>query len=101
MTTQNRKVIFSLPGKRRDTSDVFLQSENRKYSTSYTLFHKNDFTTELIIPYDVFKKHFKFDRLSGIYRTQLTYGELKQIKSVRITVTESTWPPSRKVVESY
>ena len=81
-----RTVIFSFAGLRPDWEDIFMASKHRERSKNYTIFHHNRYTTEFRIPMDVFKENFKYERFSGIYRTKLTWGDLRAIQGVKETI---------------
>ena len=81
-----RKIIFAKAGTFYDEERVFFQSRSRQKSAKYTIYHRNDNTTEWAIPIDIFKRNFKYERSSGIYRTELTYGALKEIPGVIVTI---------------
>jgi hypothetical protein len=71
-------VYFRVAGmkKHNDLNVVFLQSQNRLKSLNDSIYHRNDFTTQLQIPQSEFKKNFQFERSSGIYRTKLTWKDV-------------------------
>jgi len=73
-------VYFRLAGMKKHNSldVVFLQSKNRLKTLSDPIYHRNDRTTELQIPKDEFKKHFSYERFSGIYRTELTWKNVHE-----------------------
>ena len=81
-----RNVIFAKAGTFEDNDGVFLSSRTRQNNRNYTIYHRNNYTTEIIIPPNVFKANFVFDRSAGIYRNNLTYGQLKALPGVKITV---------------
>jgi hypothetical protein len=62
---------------------VFLMSSQRKYKKE-TIFHRNDFHTIIKIPKDVFKKYFKYEAFSGIYRTTLKQYQLYNLTDIKI-----------------
>ena len=75
-------VRFELAGKINNYEKVFLMSNNRKYNKNSGIFHRNRFHTIVEIPKNIFERFFMFDRSSNIYRTELTWGELKKIASI-------------------
>ena len=77
--SKNYYITFIAAGCFRDTETVFLTSKNR--TKHYN--HKNDFETVFKFPSAFFKKHFFYDRLSGIYRTTMTFGAVKHYAIVR------------------
>ena len=81
-----RKIIFAKAGTFYDAESVLFQSRARQKSEKYTIYHRNDNTTEWAIPIDIFKQNFKYERGSGIYRTELTYGDLKEKPGVIVTI---------------
>ena len=81
-----RNIILVFAGIRQNYDNAFVMSEHRKKSGNYEIFHHNDNTTEFRVPADVFKAYFKYDRSSGIYRTKLTFGDLRAIQGVKETV---------------
>ena len=83
-----KNIIFVKAGTFEDSDKVYFTSRNRKKNLSYSIYHNNDYTTEFIIPQNVFKEHFTFDRSAGVYDNQLTYGQLKALSGVKVTVFE-------------
>ena len=81
-----RNIIFAKAGTFKDSDKVYFSSRSRKKNLSYGIYHNNDYTTEFIIPQNVFKEHFAFDRSTGVYHNQLTYGQLKALPGVKITI---------------
>ena len=81
-----RNIILSFAGLRQNWDEIFVTSRHRKNSGNYTIFHHNDSTTEFRIPADVFKANFRFERSSGIYRTKLSFGDLRAIQGVKETI---------------
>ena len=77
-------VFFDLAGDHSQHNDcVFLMSRNRKYSKNAKAYeHRNDYTTHIIFDMEFFKKNFKYDRLNGVYRTDLRYQDIKQFMTV-------------------
>ena len=72
-----RTIYFMLAGRVKNNNDtVFFQSKNRQYTTNFTVCHNNDYSAFYRIPIDFFKKHFKYEHSSGIYRTKITYAEI-------------------------
>lgn len=80
-----RNVIFARAGYYNDSDEVFLTSRSRQKKLNYTIYHRNDYKTEIIIPQDVFKANFEYDRSTGIYRNSLTYGQLKALPGVKVS----------------
>ena len=81
-----RNVFFSVAGKRNSTDKVFFQAQNKgTLKECQRVWHRNDFHTVVSIPQNVFKENFLFDSFSGIYRTELTWGELEKIAKVEVT----------------
>ena len=83
-----KNIIFAKAGTFKDLDKVYFSSRSHKKTLSYGIYHNNDYTTEFIIPQNVFKEHFTFDRSAGVYRNQLTYGQLKALSGVKVTVFE-------------
>lgn len=81
-----RNVIFAMAGFFDDRDEVYLFSRSRQKKVNYTIYHRNKYTTEIIIPVEVFKANFAFDRRSGIYRNNLTYGQLKALPGVKMAL---------------
>ena len=81
-----RNIIFAKAGYFDDKDEVFLSSRARQKTRNYTIYHRNAYTTEIIIPQDVFKANFVFDRSAGVYRNNLAYGQLKALPGVKITL---------------
>ena len=81
-----KNIIFAKVGTFKDSRNVYFTSSCRKKNLSYGIYHNNDYTTEYIIPQNVFKEHFTFDRSAGVYNNQLTYGQLKALHGVKITI---------------
>ena len=79
-----RNVIFAKAGWYNSSDEVFLTSHTRQKKLNYTIYHRNDYTTEIVIPADIFKANFAFDRSTGIYRNNLTYGQLKALPGVKV-----------------
>lgn len=77
-----KNVFFEKAGKVKDNERVFLMSNNRKYTKNGAIYHRNDFHTKITIPTKEFRKYFKYETSSGIYRNGLTWGELKKIASI-------------------
>jgi hypothetical protein len=73
-------VHFRVAGMKKynDLNTVFLQSKNRLKTLSDAVYHRNDYSTQLQIPHNEFKKYFSFERGSGIYRTDLTWKEVHE-----------------------
>jgi hypothetical protein len=78
-------IYFRKAGKKITGSNetVFFTSESRIRSLNETIFHRNDFNSEWRIPDEFFKKHFKYEHSSQIYRTILTYKEIEQFLEVQ------------------
>ena len=68
--------LFLTAGKRKDTDKLFLNS-GHVYDNG-TIFHKNDYSNIIALPKAFYKEHFKYDRSTWIYRTELSYGDVKQ-----------------------
>ena len=83
-----KNTIFVKAGTFKDSRKVYFTSKCRKKNLSYDIYHNNDYTTEFIIPQKVFKENFTFDRSAGVYHNQLTYGQLKALSGVKMTVFE-------------
>lgn len=83
-----RNIIFAKAGTYKDSDDVFFTSRCRKKNLSYGIYHRNKYTTEFLLPQNVFKKHFTFDRSAGVYRNLLTYGQLRVIPGVKVSVID-------------
>ena len=83
-----RNIIFAKAGTFKDTDEVYFPSRCRKKNLSYDIYHHNDYTTEYLIPQNVFKEHFTFNRSTGVYYNQLTYGQLKALPGVKVMVFE-------------
>ena len=83
-----RNIIFVKAGTFKDSDKVYFSSRSRKKNLSYGIYHNNDYTTEFIIPQNVFKEHFTFDHSAGVYHNQLTYKQLKTLSNVKMTVFE-------------
>ncbi len=83
-----KNVIFVRTGPFKDSDKVYFISRSRKKNLSYDIYHNNGYTTEFIIPQNVFKEHFTFNRSAGVYHNQLTYGQLKALSGVKVTVFE-------------
>ena len=81
-----KNTIFVKAGTFKDSRKVYFTSKCRKKNLSYDIYHHNDYTTEFIIPQKVFKENFIFDRSTGMYHNQLTYGQLKTLPGVKITI---------------
>ncbi len=76
-------IYFRIAGDiRRRTGKVFLQSRNRLKSLNRTIFHRNDWNTDLRIPIESFKKNFKYEHFTGTYRTELCYCDLVDFAEV-------------------
>lgn len=75
-----KEKMFLVAGRRKLTDKVFLQSKN--VFNGGTIFHRNDFSTLIRLPWPFYRKHFIFERSTGIYRTELTYGEIQQFITV-------------------
>ena len=71
-----KKIKFIKAGTFRDSDKVFLTSRNRRYKNQ-TEFHRNDFQTEFIFPYEFFRKNFKYNKLLGIYENSLTMQDVR------------------------
>ena len=84
-----RNVIFAKAGKFNDNEEVFLSSRMRQRKINYTIYHRNDYTTEIVIPADVFKAAFALDRSTGVYHNSLTYGQLKALPGVKVSLDYS------------
>lgn len=67
---------FEFAGKVNLHEIPFLTSRDRRKRAGETVYHRNDFHTILLIPVDVFRAAFEYDRFSDIYRTCATYHEL-------------------------
>ena len=78
-------VYFIKAGHKHDKDRVFLESTDRRKGPDGRIFHNNETTNYIRIPCPFFKEHFKYEHLSGIYRTDLTYGDIRQYIE---TVTE-------------
>ena len=64
-------------GKRENSNRIFfVTSDHRSKFKSH--FGKNDQKTIYTFPVDFFKKHFKYERRTGIYRTDLTCKDVWQ-----------------------
>lgn len=59
----------------KHTDTIFLTSHNRVRNQREHLFHRNDFTTFIFIP-EEFRSRIRYERKTGIYRTDITYSEL-------------------------
>ena len=81
-----KKIRFELAGKRRKSEQVFLMSDHRKHKINKTIFHRNDYHTVVIIPHDVFKENFSFNRSTYIYDnlTGITWHELEKVADIEV-----------------
>jgi len=79
------KIQFEIAGKRKDNEIVFLMSNQRVYKQRATIFHRNDFHTIIKIDNKIFKKLFKYERFSGIYKnmTGIKWEEFKKIADIK------------------
>lgn len=79
-------IYFWSAGTRKDSHPVFFQTRNRGTAKQCrTIYHRNMVHNVAAIPASFFKEHFQFDRLTGIYRTWLTWGDLRQLAHVETT----------------
>ena len=62
----------------RPNERAFLTAHSRQAARGTTVFHRNRYSTIWRIPVDVFSANLKWQAHSGIYRTDLTYGDLAQ-----------------------
>ena len=69
-----KTVHFELAGQKQKSYSVFLQSRHRKYNKKSGIYHNNQFHTIVSMPLDYYNENFKFERVSGIYRTSLNWG---------------------------
>ena len=72
-------VKFTVAGdKTKNKNDnVFLDSRHRVPSFNrYVETHRNDHTTRINMTSEFYKKNFKFEKSSGIYRTDLKWQDL-------------------------
>ena len=71
-------IKFFIAGNRlRDKYKIFLTSSNRKRYN-----HNNDFETIINLPKEFYQNNFKFERCTGIYRTNLYYKDISQYLDV-------------------
>ncbi len=77
-----KTIQFAFAGVVHENEQIFLVSKMRTTSHNKTIFHRNKYNSEVSLPLEFFKLHFKFDRFSGIYRTKLKYGDIKQFLKV-------------------
>lgn len=61
---------------------VFLHSHQRHYFIPNTIFHRNDHSTLYRIPVEFLRKNFKYNGSTGIYETKLTYGDIREFKTL-------------------
>lgn len=72
-----RNIRFEKAGRIENLDrQVFLTSHDRRKKAGTTIFHRNDYNTTILVPDDVFKKHFRYNRFSGVYDTGLTWREI-------------------------
>lgn len=83
-----RNIIFAKAGTYNDSDEVYFTSRCRKKNLSYGIYHNNYYTTEYIIPQNVIKEHFTFDRSALLYRNSLNHGQLKALPGVKVAVFE-------------
>lgn len=62
----------------KHTDTLFLTSHNRVRNRLSHTFHRNDFTTFIIIPKEL-RSRIQYERKTGIYRTDITYAELMKL----------------------
>ena len=65
-----RNIIFAKAGTFKDSDKVYFSSRSRKKNLCYGIYH------------------FTFDHSAGVYHNQLTYGQLKALSGVKVTVFE-------------
>ena len=65
-----RNIIFVKAGTFKDSDKVYFSSRSRKKNLFYGIYY------------------FTFDRSAGVYHNQLTYGQLKALSGVKVTVFE-------------
>jgi len=62
----------------RPSERAFLTTHNRQSARGTTVFHRNQYSTVWRIPVPVYRANFRWEPQMGIYRTDLTYGDLAQ-----------------------
>lgn len=75
-----RKIKFEYAGIRHENEFVFLTSKHRKITK--TIFHRNRYHSEIRIPAEFLKEHFKFNRFTGAYETDLKMGDIERFLKV-------------------
>jgi len=57
---------------------VFFSSRSREKTATPRIYHRNKYSSFWRIPDMFFKRHFKYERWSGIYRTNLRYIDIEK-----------------------
>ena len=83
-----KMVRFNVAGKQKPYDKVFLTSRHRSYKKVDTIFHRNDYHTEIKMDKEVFKTNFKFNKSTWIYDnlTKITWKELEEIADIYVYV---------------
>jgi len=75
---------FWLSGNHENSVDIiFVTSRHRIKTGIEYLFHRNDYTTFITIPKSL-RSRICYERSSGIYRTDITFSELKSLGMLRV-----------------
>ena len=73
-----RTINFLKAGQHNPRERVFLATNARANARGRTVYHRNRYSTVWRIPIDVFRTSFHWEAASGIYHTELTYGDIAQ-----------------------
>jgi hypothetical protein len=81
---KGKKMKFWQAGNHENNTEIlFLTSRHRVRNGREHLFHRNDFTTFIKIPNNL-KHRIKYERTTGIYRTNITYSELNKLGLLKV-----------------
>jgi hypothetical protein len=71
-----KKVFFKVAGDRIGTPYPVLLTNRHRCNLNSSVFHNNNYTTVLKLPLDYFKRHFKYEKQSGIYMNNLSWNDI-------------------------
>lgn len=81
-------VIFDIAGCRKESDVVFITCRHRRrvYSSTITIYHRNDYHTVVRIKRSIMTVNFLYEADTGIYRNihNITWDELRKIADVEL-----------------
>lgn len=77
-----KTIYFRKAGLIPTNLDNFFLTSKHRVKVNSTIFHNNDYSTEYRFPVEFFKRHFVYNRSTGIYKTNLCNKDVARFSNV-------------------